>query len=125
MKRATDVFRSISALCNLKFGFNMAQIFRTDSHDTIVAKLAELILKNNPGKYRAIYPGSEGPSFKLGGLIPDLVLNDQAADKAVLAIEVETQESISAEQAVARWKPISDKVPAFQLVVPKIGRAHV
>jgi hypothetical protein len=95
----------------------MVQIFHTDDHNSVAHKYADLVLKNNPGKYK-VYVIGEKPA-KVGGLESDIVLKDPSGKKLVLAIEVETNDSLSLEQAEARWKPIAAKAPAFQVVLPK------
>ncbi len=103
----------------------MAQIYRTDDHDTVLRKFAELIEKNNPGKFQISTALDEGGdrgdrgSVEIGGVKPDIVLKSSDGDQILLVIEVETSSTISLVQASQRWKPISAAAPAFQVVVPK------
>ena len=97
----------------------MAQIYHTDDHDTVVRKFAELVEKNNPGKFLVITALSEGKPVEVGGVRPDIILRSPDGKKTLLVIEVETADTINETQAAERWKPISTAAPAFQLVIPK------
>lgn len=66
----------------------MAQIFRDDDHDTVVKKYAELVQKNNPEQFRVFTILTKGNDIKLGGLTPDIVLNDNEGNKVITVIEV-------------------------------------
>ena len=97
----------------------MAQIFRTDDHDTIVRKFADQISKNNPEQYRVYMnlPGEE--NLEIAGLIPDILLIDPDSSTPLIGIEVETVATLNEERVKERWKPLSEALPRFQVVLPK------
>ncbi len=103
----------------------MAQIFRTDSHDTVVAKYADLIHKNNPDAYQVIAVGGEGKPVKVGGIIPDVLLKDAAGKKNLLAIEVETAATLAKPPVGERWQPLAESGTPLELVIPKGTLARV
>ncbi len=97
----------------------MAQIFPTDDHNTIIRKFADQISKNNPDRYTVYVnlPGEE--NFEIAGMIPDILLVDPAESKPLIAIEVETAATLKDERVKDRWKPLSEAVSRFQVVIPK------
>ncbi len=97
----------------------MAQILHSDDHDTVVRKYTELVLKNNPDKFRIATNLEGSDRIMVAGLAPDIVIQDAKGAEILVAIEVETATSIDNNQAAERWKPISEKAPVFQLLLPK------
>lgn len=95
----------------------MTQIFPTDDHDTVVAKYADLIRKNNPDRYQVI-TAAESPG-RTAVPHPDIVLKDPTGKKTVLAIEIETVPTLADPAAPERWKSCAAKFPALQVAVPK------
>jgi len=97
----------------------MAKILREDDHDTVVRKYAELVEKNNPDQYvvKTNIGGDRGNL--IGEITPDIVLYNLSGEKIITAIEIETNESLSSKTAAMRWKPIIDRVPSLQILVPK------
>ena len=103
----------------------MAQIFRTDSHDTVVAKYADLIHKNNPDAYRVLAAGSDGKPAKVGGVTPDILLKDATGKNNILAIEVETAATLARPQVKERWQPMANSGTPLEIVIPKGTLARV
>lgn len=97
----------------------MAQIFRTDDHDTVIRKFADQISKNNPDQYD-VYMNLPGEKkLTIAGLIPDILLVDPETSEPLIGIEVETVTTLNEEQVLTRWKPLSGALPRFQVVIPK------
>lgn len=99
----------------------MSQIFAQDDHNTIARKFAELVQKNNPDTLRVQINADDKTVI---GSEPDVAIYD-LNDKLTLAVEIETMDTLSDEQALQRWKPIADKAPSFQIVLPKGTLARV
>ena len=97
----------------------MAQIFKTDDHDTILRKFADQVVKNNPDKYQVTVNLPDEDQVEVGGVRPDIVLVNPEDSSLEIAIEIETASTLTETQASDKWRPISASVPKFIVVLPK------
>lgn len=93
----------------------MTKILHTDDHDTVAQKFASLIAKNNPDEYAiTIYRPSNEAELK-----PDITLENPKTGELEMAIEVETNQTLTEETAQSRWVTSSNIAPKLQIVIPK------
>ena len=104
----------------------MSQFGMQSMHDRVVALAAQQwnnplqhAITTNPGGQKNRWVGSEK-------IYPDIIAwkRDLNRDVAVWIAEVETQDSITSEEAYTQWKKYSNLNTPFYLIVPKGYRAY-
>jgi len=85
-------------------------------HDQVVRIAAGYL---DQAKY-VVYTNPDGEkNTKIGNSYPDVIVTNKGESKALFIIEVETQDSITALEAINQWKEYQQLGGTFYLLVPR------
>ena len=89
-------------------------------HDKVIEVAAENLRQTN--NY-LVYtnPGTQH-NTRIGNLYPDLILTPLNSNNVQFIIEVETADSVNANEALSQWKAYSNLGGIFYLIVPQESR---
>jgi hypothetical protein len=89
-------------------------------HDRVIHVAANNLQR--VGKYHVYRnPGAE-KNTRIGNLYPDIILTPPDKNDVLFVIEVETSDSVNANEALTQWKPYSNLGGTFYLLVPQQQR---
>lgn len=89
-------------------------------HDRVIQVAAENLRRTN--NYRVYTnPGTEH-NTSIGNLYPDLILTPPNSNNVQFIIEVETVDSVNANEALSQWKAYSNLGGTYYLLVPQESR---
>lgn len=86
-------------------------------HDKIISEIRNVLNQNDFDIYTN--PGQEKNAC-IGNNYPDVILTERGTTKVRFILEVETEASVTWEEAIKQWKKYSNEINAtFYLVVPQ------
>ncbi len=85
-------------------------------HDKVVEIASENLRRSNQFKVYA-NPG-DSKNTRIGELYPDIIITPQNENRVLFIIEVETADSINANEAISQWKSYSNLGGTFYILVP-------
>jgi len=89
-------------------------------HDRVIQIAAENLRRNN-NYYVYTNPGTHH-NTNIGNLYPDLILTPPNSNNVQFIIEIETADSVNANEALSQWKAYSNLGGTFYLLVPQVSR---
>lgn len=89
-------------------------------HDRVIQVAADNL--KNSGRFQVyVNPGSQ-KNTRIGNLYPDIILTPATTNNVQFIIEVETSNSVNANEALSQWQAYSNLGGAFYLLIPKESR---
>lgn len=86
-------------------------------HDRVIQIASENLMRS--GNYRVYTnPGTEH-NTSIGNLYPDIILTPLNSNNVQFLVEVETADSVNANEALSQWKAYSNLGGTFYLLVPQ------
>lgn len=93
------------------------QITNASLHDQVIKELKNVLNQRDFDIFTN--PGQE-KNAGIGDNYPDIVMTNKSTTKVRFILEVETEDSVSMEEANGQWKKYSNEINAtFYLVVPQ------
>lgn len=101
--------------------FSMAfRTFNQPIHDRVIQVAASNLTRTN--NYRVYTnPGSQH-NTRIGNQYPDIILTPPNTNNVQFIIEVETIDSVNANEAISQWKIYANLGGTFYLLVPQESR---
>lgn len=88
---------------------------RTD-HDAVVVALANIYKQHD--FWTCINPGSQR-NCEWNGLYMDVIVSSESPPESALVFEIETEETVSVEEARDQWSVYDETFGVWHLVVPR------
>lgn len=89
-------------------------------HDRVI-EIASNNLKNS-NRYKVYTNPGNSKNTRIGELYPDIILTPMNDNRIQFIIEVETADSVNANEAITQWKSYSTLGGTFYLLVPQQSR---
>lgn len=89
-------------------------------HDRVIEIAANNLRQT--GNYRVYTNPGNQHNTRIGTLYPDIILTPPTTNTVQFIIEVETADSVTANEALAQWKGYSSLGGTFYLLVPRESR---
>jgi hypothetical protein len=88
-----------------------------DIHDRVIQVAADNLQR---GRQYTVYtnPGTQH-NTRIGNLYPDIILTPLNSNNVQFVIEVETSDTVNANEALTQWKGYSNLGGTFYLLVPQ------
>lgn len=89
-------------------------------HDQVIQVAANNL--GRTGNYRVYTNPGTQHNTRIGELYPDIILTPPTSNNVQFVIEVETADSVTANEALAQWRAYSAIGGTFYLLVPQTSR---
>ena len=85
-------------------------------HDQVIQYIETHL---NRQKYNILTNPGTSKDWSIGGEFPDVIVNPKETSEVLFIIEVETNETVSPEEARNQWKAYSELPGIFYIIVPR------
>lgn len=89
-------------------------------HDNVIQVAADNLVRS--GNYRVYTNPGTQQNTSIGNLYPDIILTPTNSNNVEFVIEVETADSVNANEAIMQWRTYSNLGGTFYLLVPSESR---